>query len=61
MAEKTIHFKIITPEKIVYEDDVDEIIDNQIKAIKGDEVVCTFGSIIIVIICQFLEILVWWR
>lgn len=25
MAEKTIHFKIITPEKIVYEDDVDAI------------------------------------
>ncbi len=25
MAEKTIHFKIITPEKIVFEDDVDAI------------------------------------
>jgi F-type H+-transporting ATPase subunit epsilon len=25
MAEKTIHFKIITPEKIVYEDDVEAI------------------------------------
>ena len=25
MADKTIHFKIITPEKIVYEDDVDAI------------------------------------
>ena len=25
MSDKTIHFKIITPEKIVYEDDVDAI------------------------------------
>ncbi len=25
MTEKTIHFKIITPEKIVYEDDVDAV------------------------------------
>lgn len=35
MAEKTIHFKIITPEKIVFEDDVDFISAQGVKGSFG--------------------------
>ena len=34
MAENKIHFKIITPEKIVYEDDVESIIAKGVRQMK---------------------------